>query len=271
MGLFDFLKRGSSDKDTQKTPESIEHKIPETNSTATLSKAICPYCHAELEQMPMRKKKCPQCGNYIRVRKHVIGDKKVLMTESEANDVAFVTEELRGLEYYHITMDDYVKKLGEMAAEFGKEANPVDVLWRIYSDLNNEAIREGDIDTIRNMQFSMSKVLYHEGKDFIEPMREAKRLRLVKYRSGGAEKIRIVAADSCEACAKNNGRVLTIDEAFKTMPIPNPDCTTKIRDGPAGWCRCRYVVFFDDPELDTPQGVFEEQKLRNINKGTGLI
>lgn len=250
MGIFDFLKPGSSNKSSSKTADIIEDKSPKHIDNVVTPVPICPYCKNKLEQMPQRKKKCPHCGNFIHSIKSLVGEEKVLLTESDARDVAFVTEEMKGMDYYGITKDDFAKKMSEMKSERGKDVKPTDVLWRIYSDLNKEAIQKGDLQTIRNMQNSMSMVLYHEGKDFIEPKQEAKRIRLAEYRRIGFDKVRIASPNPCEECAKNIGRVFTITEALKTMPIPNPDCTTKIRDGPAGWCRCKYVAFFDDPELD---------------------
>ncbi|WP_407356762.1 TerB N-terminal domain-containing protein [Methanolobus sp. WCC5] len=207
--------------------------------------STCPYCNKELAKMPQRKTKCPHCCKPIHVMKHLTGDEKILMTEDEARDVAFVKERLNGYD-----MADYFTKLAIMSVEWGKEPKPIDVLWRIYTDQNNEAIQKGDIDTVRKIQFSMAMVLYHEGKDFIGPLREAKRMRLVKYRREGLKKVRIVGPASCEACSENHGKVFTIDDAINKMPIPNPECTTHIRGGPTGWCRCRYNAYFDDSELD---------------------
>ena len=58
------------------------------------------------------------------------------------------------------------------------------------------------------------------------------------------------------------GKVLVIDDALKEMPIPVKDCTYWIekRKGKHGWCRCRYVVYFDNPKLDTPDSFYEELK-----------
>ncbi|WP_292466460.1 hypothetical protein [Methanolobus sp.] len=250
MGMFDFLKRPSSKESSQVIAEIIKDELPEHTGDQESPSPICPYCNTELEQMPKGKKKCPHCSNYIRVRKPMIGEEKVLMTEEEADDVAFVAEQLKGLEYYNITQDDYVNTRKHLKEEHGEKTGPVDVLWTMVKNLNDNAIEKKDIDTIRNTLWIMSLILYREGRDFIRLKQESEKMRLVKYRKEGVEMVKISSPGPCEACAKNNGKVLTIDEALETMPIPNPDCTTKTRDGPSGWCRCRYVVFFDDAELD---------------------
>ena len=44
-----------------------------------LNKAYCPYCQYEFPETPTRKKKCPNCGNYVYVRKGI------LLTEEQVN------------------------------------------------------------------------------------------------------------------------------------------------------------------------------------------
>ena len=57
--------------------------------------AQCPYCNALLERKPQRKKKCPSCGNYIRV-----------------NDGILYTED--GLKEMHEWWNTYIEMLDEI-------------------------------------------------------------------------------------------------------------------------------------------------------------
>jgi hypothetical protein len=43
----------------------------------------------------------------------------------------------------------------------------------------------------------------------------------------------------CDCCKTLNGRIITIEQALRTMPIPNTECTH-------GFCCCFYEVVFDD-------------------------
>ena len=45
--------------------------------------AVCPYCNTELIKKPGRKKKCPQCGNFIYVRTSPKTNEKILVTDSQ--------------------------------------------------------------------------------------------------------------------------------------------------------------------------------------------
>lgn len=55
----------------------------------------CPYCSAALEKMPGRKKKCPSCTRDILVRTRPLDRKRVLVTDSQAEDLEEQWEEWR--------------------------------------------------------------------------------------------------------------------------------------------------------------------------------
>jgi len=48
---------------------------------------ICPYCNNLLEIKPKRRSKCPNCGNYFRIRTRPQDRKQVLVTEEEAEEI----------------------------------------------------------------------------------------------------------------------------------------------------------------------------------------
>jgi len=49
--------------------------------------AVCPYCSSALEKKPGRKKKCPDCANFIYVRTRPIDGERVLVTEAQAAEI----------------------------------------------------------------------------------------------------------------------------------------------------------------------------------------
>ncbi len=105
MGIFDFLNKKNPQlepaKETAITPEKkiiIEeeyyeikpkYKIAEEHirNVECFEKAICPYCDYNLNKAPGRKKQCPQCNNYIIVRTNYAYNKKMLLTESQAERI----------------------------------------------------------------------------------------------------------------------------------------------------------------------------------------
>ena len=67
------------------------------------------------------------------------------------------------------------------------------------------------------------------------------------YRQAGLKKVEVLTANqaSCDACNKQNRKILTIDEALETMPIPVKECSTEVFVDGKGFCRCLYVACVD--------------------------
>ncbi len=108
------------------------------------TKAICPYCGYHLEKMPARKKKCPNCGNFIYVRKRPYDDKFVLVTKDEAE----IIEEQRSILYG--THDVYLANKARRDAirnklrrQYGDEPTDEDVEWHIILSDKIEAESNG--------------------------------------------------------------------------------------------------------------------------------
>ena len=55
----------------------------------------CPYCNAQLDSMPTRKKKCPSCGKFILVRTRLPDRERVLVTEEGARQIEEERERIR--------------------------------------------------------------------------------------------------------------------------------------------------------------------------------
>jgi ssDNA-binding Zn-finger/Zn-ribbon topoisomerase 1 len=49
-----------------------------------IQSVTCPYCNAQLDSMPTRKKKCPSCNNWIFTRIRPSDRQRILVTESGA-------------------------------------------------------------------------------------------------------------------------------------------------------------------------------------------
>jgi len=79
---------------------------------------------------------------------------------------------------------------------------------------------------------------------------ESRRCKLLDYQqSGVVTKVQILTAGekSCENCRELDGRILPIDVALMTMPIPCKNCVhwvTEVTE--IGWCRCVYSPIVDD-------------------------
>lgn len=90
---------------------------------------------------------------------------------------------------------------------------------------------------------------FKAGRPYLEHLREGARCELEGYRASGVVKAVQVAAcpDSCPACLAVDHRVIPLEEALATSPLPVPGCTHTMGKR-SGWCRCTYVAVLDDED-----------------------
>jgi len=91
--------------------------------------------------------------------------------------------------------------------------------------------------------FEQALKLHKAGKDAFPLLQEHQRSQLRSYQASGVvKKVEILTAgdSSCEKCKSLHGKILTISEAFRTMPIPVANCKNAY-----GYCRCVYLPVID--------------------------
>ncbi len=188
--------------------------------------ALCPYCRQILDKTPKRKTKCPHCGKYIHVRAQQQYVGSALLTQADAHAVDWARQ-------LDIDPADFRHKRRQLAKTLGIEAPLSDVMWSILQE--------------RGDTFSMALFSYQVGKDYSSLLEESARRELMRYKDWGSPaRVEILAAaNSCECCRAQNGSLLTVDEALKTMPLPNKSCTYELAPGRPGWCRCTYLPVLD--------------------------
>ncbi len=276
MGLFDFLKKKdtaekkvvqkSQEKETpgiffrETNPnisidEEIKHvteKYAALESKIVIRSPTCPYCSAELEKIPDRKRKCPYCGNTIFVRTSAIAHDKILLTDKtveKSDDLWWKYRySLRWMktlsQRYDVSSSAFSKKRTELAKKFGSEPNQPDVIWGIFNDLAIEMMKASPVDYggLSGLYFSQAMFLYEDDKPFFEMLQQSNRMMLMRYQQQGVSKVKIpICSESCEECRKYGGRTLSVNQALKEMPIPRKDCTHELEKGKPGWCRCTYA------------------------------
>lgn len=224
--MFDFLKQ----KAVKKPPVQFKESEP-----------ICPYCKTLLDKPPKRKKKCPFCEKDIYVRT----TQNLFSSSYLTKDEVIALDGFKRLEEYGINEQCFFDKNEYLSNKFGF-ANPKDVVWKLYNDENMKAIKAGDMQILKTLNFNMALFLKDEGRDFFGCLQESSKMELMLYKQRGCEKVQILSVGGCEACTKLNDLILPIDEALEKMPIPVKECTFKLHDNTSGWCRCIYVAYFDD-------------------------
>lgn len=191
---------------------------------------VCPHCKEVLNKRPKRKTKCSFCGNDIYVRSKPRIFNSTLLTKDDSLAVDWFDK----LEYDGIKQKDFLNKREELIKKLNGKLKSTDIILEL---LNND--------------LSKALLKYETEAEFFELLQDSIRTRLLDYKQTGLEKVRIISCGGCESCIDLMGKVLTIDDALKDMPVPNKNCKFQLHGGIPGWCRCRYVPFFDDPEIDT--------------------
>ncbi len=196
---------------------------------------ICPHCNIILEKPPKRKKKCPNCGNYIYVRTRQKIFPTIYLTEEQAKCVDWIKR-------FGISEEEYKQVHKELSKKFGSEPRPSDIIWGV---LNNWVIKAGDdYGYLSYIYYLMASFTYDEGKKgYFDLLQLSRKYELLKLKDAGIQKVKILSTKECESCAQLDGEIFTIEEALEKMPIPNRNCTFTFgnEDRKEGFCRCIYV------------------------------
>lgn len=183
----------------------------------------CPYCLYKFEDAPKRKKKCPNCGNYIYVKK------ETLLTQEEA-DIRNWIERL------YISRKNFDRNRDILSEKFGKVASVNDTIWAIL----NAKTQSRDLFERRVAYYEMSNLALAEGKDSKLYIKAALETKLLELKKDGFKEVIIVGyggrnddPNTCEKCREEIGKKYKIDDVLKEMPIP------AVCENPDG-CRCDY-------------------------------
>jgi hypothetical protein len=196
-----------------------------------------------------RKKKCSFCQNFIYVRTLPATREKVPVTEEQAQRIQKEWDRiwrrdrwLDTLRTYGITEEIFESRKKALSSEWKQVVADSDAIWSLLNELLEENMKSGDFHTLKMLYHDMAWFLDEEGQEFFDILVARQRAELMEYKTQwGIKKVRITtSADPCPACKKLDGKVLTIQQALKTMPIPCKECTTTVLGKREGFCRCNY-------------------------------
>lgn len=207
---------------------------------------ICPYCKKSLTFIPAKDISCPFCGNMIYVRK--IKDKKEkteyydrLLSESKESAI-FIRKIFDSIKGWTFNEDDFNNRKNFLILKTGKVPKDTDVLRSLLLEVQTKGV-------IVYNQLAM--ILNWEGKDTYQFLFNVRKTELTNLKKSKiVQKVKIITGakqgeiESCPECKAMQGKIFTIDEALKQMPIPNKNCTCKIYDKTRGLCRCIYTATF---------------------------
>jgi len=136
------------------------------------------------------------------------------------------------MDLFRFTEDEYRTKQSELLKKFGCIPSHSDSIWGIANGKIPTLMGQRAYRELSDLYLAMAKYMHAKGKDFIELFKASSKYQLLDLKEGGLEKVMIeicgVASPSCQIFTK---KTMPIDEAIKTMPIPNTDCLNKNRKG----------------------------------------
>lgn len=230
----ELAERRKKGLDLQPKKESKNNRgTPESEPTVH-----CPYCKKLLESTPKKKKKCPNCGNYIYVRTKQSLFPSNLLT----NDEAIAADEMKKLDAHGITYQDFIDEKKSLTQKESGDVSNVDVCLNLYNKLLS---RTKDPSHLKFLYFEIAYLLYTAERDFFKYLQMSAEKELMMYKKNGVEKVTISTCGegSCPECKKLESKVFTIEEALVEMPIPCRSCSFQLKNGKAGWCRCQYLPY----------------------------
>jgi len=189
----------------------------------------CPYCR---KIIPQKRGKCVECGNTIFIR----NGKYITEDESLIVDWVHRIEGSLGL-----TRKIFEVERIKLSKRFGVEASVADTIWSFL----NQKVIESDSFRRKIAYFEMARIAMKEGKDTKPYISEALKTLLNDYIGMGLSRVKILGCGNrcddsymCEGCKEFCGKIISIEKAIETMPIPY-ECTNSI-------CRCSYEIILDD-------------------------
>ena len=128
--------------------------------------AICPSCNCKLDEKPERKKKCPQCGNFIYVRSRPLDRKRVLISDKQIEQLDYqwqIYNDQKEQENYEQD-PEYIKVRDELRNKFNREPSFSDVRWALANLKGIEHAKNNQWGLYRDAKHEMAKILEREGR-----------------------------------------------------------------------------------------------------------
>lgn len=206
----------------------------------------CPYCGHSFDAMPARKRKCPSCKQVVCPKSTPEHREKRLMTEAQADEAERLWEQyqlrqraLSTLSTFGLDQTHLEKQL-KSGARSDTEA--------VAALLRSVAESAKDLHDRKMAFYQLAVAAEGEGLPYQDYLAHVAKSALLRYQQSGVRKVEILSAghgNACPRCQLQNGRILTVSEALREMPIPYSGCTQTLTGGTPGFCRCCYVAAFD--------------------------
>ena len=135
-----------------------------------------------------------------------------------------------------LSEDAFAREESALAAAADRAPAPRDVFWSLAKQAVLDAEQREDWGRLQLLYWQMAKWLHAEGRDSLQLARLARQAELRGYAYEGVDRVHALDldGDSCTTCLQRGGREMSVADALRRMPLPNPACEH-------GWCRCCWV------------------------------
>lgn len=208
---------------------------------------VCPYCNYRFDKMPQRKKKCPNCNNFVRSRTRPFDNKKVLVKEEQVDELE------QQWNINNVRSDGIIlgaspevrqQQSQKLASQIEKNTNNFKAISPESTKQIRNIISEGARTGKNVREISREIVRQVEGIDIeraitminTETMKAVNSDLRDRYAKAGIKKLeRLVSLDenTCDKCAAIDGKIFTIEQAAAI--------DAKAHEG----CRCTWIVSID--------------------------
>jgi hypothetical protein len=209
--------------------------LGEDKTSQVETDSYCPYCMGILSRKPKRDIKCPFCQKNISVRLLPLIFENTLLTIEDA----LVVDHLQEAARFGITTENFAEKRVELQEKFGVEITSVDVFWSL---LKQAILETKDLVMLKKIYRRSALFLEDLKQDFYYILQRSAKMQLLEFQKDGFTKqVRIVASsESCPSCRQLDGKIYSIEEALRLMPLPCKECTKKLNKHVNGFCQCNY-------------------------------
>jgi hypothetical protein len=207
----------------------------------------CPYCGNAFAAPPERKRKCRACRGEVLVKRAPGEEVRRLFTVAEADALevqwqAVYSRNAALRELATFRVDAAAFDLAKSRAPSGTPDAAVSA--NLLADIAKRAADQASWHTAKMAAYMLALNLERRGLEFVPAAQASQRAALMELRAAGARRVAIFGEEdgACRPCAALGGRILTIEQALREMPLPCLNCETRWNFSDRGFCRCTYLA-----------------------------
>ena len=212
----------------------------------------CPTCGHTVVVVRKRKLPCPGCGCPLFVvydpeirEMRLLNEEGRIKFEGRAEELSEINEGIRHFGTFGLTKQMIEDKLTRLRSD-GQHWKYRDAVWALCNEmLLNELSGRADLQRLGSMYYALALISVKNGNDPTELLRESNKMELLYTKQGSKRDVEITGPCGCDSCKALHGKRMTVDEALRLEPIPNPGCTRRFLEEQYPFCRCRYSEVFD--------------------------